>query len=109
MGISDWGKTGGEAILKLARSFSSLANLERWDSLALLRTLPTASHGERLSAQFVLGVWNPYTDWAKVARAERIKGDRAAFGRFDLIEAIGVWDPAHVEAAMAWMRQPFYP
>jgi hypothetical protein len=71
--------------------------------------MPTASHGERLAAQFLLGVWNPSTDWSKVARANGLRGGKASYGRFDLIEAVGVWDTAHLEAAMAWVKRPFWP
>lgn len=109
MAISEWGRTGEDAILKLARSFPSLANMEKWDVSALLRYMPTASHGERLAAQFVLGVWNWDADWWKVARSAGIKGSKSTFARFDLMEAMGVWDPEHIAAAMAWMRRPFWP
>lgn len=72
-----------------------------WDAHRLVKWARSASHGEQLAAKFVLGVWNPGTDWSKVAGVK--------FSRFDLFEAMNVWDDAQIAAAVAWMRRPFFP
>lgn len=68
--------------LALARSFHSLAHLTEWDPEALDDwTSGKSSHGEKLAAQFVLNIYNQYHEWR--------------CGRFDLVEAYGVWDRDH--------------
>src|SRR4051812_8026932 len=43
-----------------------------------------ASHGERVTASFILAVWDSSTDWEA--------------GRFDLMKALNLWSPSHREA-----------
>lgn len=52
-----------------------------------------ASHGEKLAVQFVLSVWNQWEEWK--------------CGRFDVIEAYGVWDDKHWAAFRSWAEKPF--
>jgi hypothetical protein len=81
------------SIEQLAQSFPSLVNkpgVSPWDALALDAWAcgPAPSHGMLCAAQFVLAVWNPDAEWR--------------CGRFDVMEAMGVWDAAHVGSFVAW-------
>jgi hypothetical protein len=109
-----WGEIGPGAMTRLARAFPSLqdaAGVEPWDSLELLRwALSGKSHGEALAAKFVLSVWNSTTDWEEIARDHGIITEpNHHFTRFDLYEAMGVWDREHVDAMLAWVQLPFWP
>ncbi len=53
------------------------------------------SHGERATAQFLLAVWDPSTDWK--------------CGRFDLMEALRIWDSGHHQAFLQWAAKPWWP
>lgn len=53
-----------------------------------------ASHGERITAQFLLAVWNPDGDWES--------------GKFDLMEALPLWDDGHREAFLTWAKAPWW-
>lgn len=53
------------------------------------------SHGERVTASFLLNVWDPSTDWK--------------CGRFDLIDALRIWDAEHHQAFLRWARDPWWP
>lgn len=80
-----------------------------WDVVPFMRwTCSGISHGERVTARFVLGVWNPGTDWVKQARLDGIKHG-ATLKRFDLLEAMGVWDRKNRDAFIAWCKEPFWP
>ena len=88
--------TEAARITELAQQFHSIANLAavtNWDANALDKWALTASHGEKLAAQFVLVVWNQWDEWK--------------CGRFDVIEAYGVWDAEHWAAFRAWADKPF--
>lgn len=54
-----------------------------------------ASHGERVTAQFILAVWDPSTTWEA--------------GRFDVMEALRVWPPSHSESFLRWAEDPWWP
>lgn len=98
-------------ISQLAQSFPSLRGkpgVEPWDVMALLRWTMVASHGEVLAAKFVLGVWNPATDWGTIAVENKIMKKGGAFTRFDIFEAMNVWDDAHIAAMAAWVNRPFF-
>jgi hypothetical protein len=82
-----------------AQTFPSMryaSGIEPWDALQLdawgngLR-----SHGERVTAQFLLAVWDPSTDWKR--------------GRFDLMEALRIWDAQHHKAFLKWAVDPWWP
>lgn len=66
------------------------------------------SHGELLAGRFVLGVWSPSTDWTEQARLSGLEPGSALI-RFDVFEAMGTWDLAHVEAFQRWVEFPFWP
>lgn len=83
-------------ITELAQSFPSLngvAAVTNWDADALDKWACSASHGERLAIQFVLCVWNQWEEWD--------------CGRFDVIEAYGVWDTEHWAVFHVWSAAPF--
>jgi len=52
------------------------------------------SHGEQVTARFVLAVWNPNHSWK--------------CGKFDLMEALRIWDAEHHAAFLAWAREPWW-
>lgn len=54
-----------------------------------------ASHGERATAKFLLAVWDPETEWCA--------------GRFDVFEALRVWDVKHRAAFLRWAADPWWP
>jgi hypothetical protein len=54
-----------------------------------------ASSGERRTARFLLTVWNRYAEWE--------------IGRFDIFEALNVWDLPHREAFLLWAADPWWP
>jgi hypothetical protein len=55
---------------------------------------PAPGHGARFAAQFVLAVWNNDVDWR--------------CGRFDVVEALSVWDDAHRSVFLAWALAPWW-
>lgn len=61
----------------------------------LLGRFAGASHGEKITIQFLLSVWNPNEDWS--------------CGPFDLHEALKVWDGKRRQAFLAWVTDPFWP
>ena len=70
--------------------------VEPWDAVELdTWANGPRSHGERVAAQFLLAVWDPSTDWQ--------------CGRFDLMEALRIWDESHHKAFLAWARDPWWP
>jgi len=100
-----------ERISQLAKSFPTLQNraclrLRPFDAIEFMRSAVGAGHGENLAIRFVLGVWNPSTDWKKVAREKKIKGN---FARFDIFEAMNCWDDMHICAMAQWINRPFFP
>ena len=52
------------------------------------------SHGERVTAQFLLAVWSPDHPWL--------------CGKFDLMEAVRVWDHAHHDSFLKWASNPWW-
>ena len=100
-------------IAALAASFPSLVDkpgTRPWDALELLRWLCEGggSSGGKKTARFVLGVWDPNNDWVEVARDNEIANPEQA-SRFELFEAMRVWDAPHVAAFVAWVQAPFWP
>jgi hypothetical protein len=91
----------GHKIIELARTFPSLKRvldeLKPFDAPAFDRRASGGlSHGERVTAQFLLAVWDPdYDDWQ--------------CGRFDVMEALRVWDEPHRAAFLDWARDPWWP
>ena len=84
----------------LARSFPSVAKatgIDPWDANALDRWMAETplSHGEVSTARFLLAVWDPANAWR--------------CGRFELMEAVRVWDDRHRAAFLAWAKAPWWP
>lgn len=67
----------------------SANELDRWAADTPL------SHGELVTARFLLAVWDPNHPWR--------------CGRFDLMEAFRVWDETHHAAFLAWASFPWWP
>ena len=82
----------------LARTFPSLQGapgVRPWNPEELDRwATSVASHGERVTASFLLAVWT---------------GSEWPGSPFDLMEALRVWDPPHREAFLAWASDPWWP
>lgn len=55
---------------------------------------PVPGHGAKQAARFVLAVWNNEIDWR--------------CGRFDVVEALSVWDDAHRAVFLAWAVNPWW-
>lgn len=88
-----------ERMTELAESFPCLrgargvrpfdpGELNRWAA-------GPASHGERVTASFILAVWDSSTEWEA--------------GRFDLMEALNVWSPSHRVPFLEWASDPWWP
>lgn len=83
-----------------ARTFPSTAKADGvrlWDAHTLDRWAAETpvSHGELLTAQFLLSVWDSATAWR--------------CGRFELMDALHVWDHRHRAAFLAWASHPWWP
>src|SRR4051794_22400017 len=85
-------------VSQLARSFPALRGapgVDPWDAVALnLWTCKGVSHGEKLSAQLILTVWNQYEAWE--------------CGKFEVMEALQVWDDRHRSAFIEWAKEPWW-
>ena len=73
--VSVLGSTNEQRIVRLARSFPSLERadgLTPWDVVRFLgwALSPASTSGNWAAAMFVLQVWNPSTDWARLALDE---------------------------------------
>lgn len=66
-----------------------------WDALKLDKSYQGASHGEKCTISFLLNVWSPGDDWS--------------CGKFDLMDAIGVWDEDQLAAFRIWVNKPWWP
>ena len=109
-----WGHIGPESMARLTSLFPSLreapgANPWNVDQFLPWATSGVLSHGEVLAAKFVLSVWNPSTNWEKAAQEQQLLEAGETFSRFDLFEAMNVWDQEHIGAALAWIELPFFP
>jgi hypothetical protein len=88
-----------DCMTKLARGFPCLKNAPGVDpfvpeALSRWAAGPT-SHGERITAQFLLAVWDPSYEWGA--------------GKFDLMEALRIWPPSHREPFLRWAANPWWP
>lgn len=104
--------TSTERFAALALSFPALEGapgVHPWDPIELLRWSLPASHGERVVVQFLLGVWNPGTNWELEARRRHIIDSRSVYPRFDLFEAVNILDESNLAALRAWLEDPFFP
>lgn len=89
-----------EKMSTLAETFPGLSNVpgvRPWDASALDDWAASGEmgHGALVAAQFVLSVWNPKMTWS--------------CGKFDIHEALGVWDGKHSAAFLAWAAKPWWP
>jgi hypothetical protein len=86
-------------IAQLARTFPCLRNapgIEPWNANWLDDWAASGgpSHGEKCSARFILAVWNP---------------DRGRHSsKFDLMEALRIWDIQSHNAFLAWASDPWW-
>lgn len=83
----------------LAKRFPSLhaaPGMNPWDAVAIDDWAAGGgpSHGEVCTARFVLAVWEPNENWRS--------------GRFDLMEALRVWDGPHRRAFLVWASDPWW-
>lgn len=86
-------------ITELARRIPTLrafvASMRSWNADLLDQwAVCGRSHGEKCAAQFILAVWNPGHEWIS--------------GRFDVMEALRIWDDAHRAAFLAWAEDPWW-
>jgi hypothetical protein len=68
-----WGEGGAEGMQRLCRLFPTLRGVPgtdpwEWDKLLEWLTGPAPTSGSTWAALFVLGVWNPTTDWSDMAQ-----------------------------------------
>ena len=84
---------------ELAQTFPSLRlaqGVDPFDAEELDRWANgPVSHGQRVSAQFVLAVWSPEQCWK--------------CGRFNLMGALSLFDPTHHQAFLTWVSDPWWP
>lgn len=76
----------------VSRSANQVWDAQRFDKWA---AGPSPGHGTLEAARFVLSVWNPCTEWK--------------CGRFNLHDALWVWDAQHKAAFRHWCDDPFWP
>lgn len=91
-------------MVRLAHSFPTLRGFRGpWNIDAFRHHARGLSHGGRAAAAFVLSVWNP------VENKKPGRGSPHCGLRFDLQDALGVWDSEHRAAFVAWAREPWWP
>lgn len=82
-----------------ARTFPSMRNasgVDPWRAEVLdAWAKGPASHGERVTARFLLSVWGPVVAWK--------------LDPFDVMEALQIWDPSHRGALLRWAADPWWP
>lgn len=87
-----------QKMTELAQTFPSMRGargIDPFDPQVLNRWASGgASHGERVTATFLLAIWDRSTDWEA--------------GRFDLMEALEVWPPSHREPFLRWASDPWW-
>ncbi len=77
-------------------SMQHALGVKPWDALELDRWgSGSRSHGERVTAQLLLSVWDSSTEWT--------------CGRFNLMEALRIWDAEHHQAFLKWVANPWWP
>lgn len=105
-----WNSSLTVAMSELANLFPTMRAVpgtDPWDVHQLIAWMNTGAPttGSWHAAMFLLGVWNPYTKWNQ----EGVKMRKGASGKFDLLVAMQGWDQDHIDAAMEWIRNPFFP
>lgn len=66
-----------------------------WDAKTLEVNFDGASHGEKCVISFLLNVWDPGGDWS--------------CGKFDVIDAMGIWNEKERDAFLIWAIKPWWP
>ena len=101
-----------EAIERLVRSFPALLLAPDhlfdppWDPIRFAEHYRAGSVAEKDAALFILSIWNPNTDWWKVARLAR---DRTPLGGFfDVHRALGNWHPSNRRPFLEWAKDPWW-
>ena len=86
-----------EALLQSFPTLRAADGVAPWNPARFQRWVRSSApgHGAHCAGRFVLSVWNPSTRWK--------------CGRFEPHEALGVWDPEHRAAFVAWARAPWWP
>lgn len=88
-----------ERMTELAMRFPCMKGaigISPWQPFELNRwAVSGASHGERVTASFLLAVWDSSAEWE--------------VGRFDLMEALNVWSPSHRMPFLRWASDPWWP
>lgn len=105
-----WNDSLTVAMSELAELFPTMRGVpgtRPWDVHKLMAWMNTGAptHGSWYAAMFLLGVWNPHTNW----KQEGVKMKKEATGKFDLFRAMQGWDQQHIDAAMEWIQNPFFP
>ena len=108
-----WGEDGEQAMSRLIQRFPTLRGADGIDPWDLDRFLAWARRGETsagtsCAARFILSVWNRTYDWRSIADGLGFTGSDP-LDRFDIFEAIAVWDEEHVRAFRSWAELPFWP
>lgn len=62
--------------------------LDAWAASAI------PSDGERYAAQFVLSIWDNAGNWQ--------------CGKFDVVDALRIWDPMHCAVFIEWANDPWW-
>jgi len=80
-----WGEGGAEGMQRLCRLFPTLRGVPgtdpwEWDKLLEWLTGPAPTSGSTWAALFVLGVWNPTTDWSDMAQELPLRACRRCDG-----------------------------
>lgn len=88
-----------EKMARFAQGFPSTAKapgVGLWNAKTLDRWAAEtpSSHGGLVTARFLLAVWDPNYAWR--------------CGRFEVMEALRVWDSPHRLAFLAWVGDPWW-
>lgn len=82
--------------ITLVRQFGlQKTGADPWDAPTLDVQSSGASHGEKFVIQFLLRVWDPGHEWS--------------CGKFDVLEALSVWDEQTRAAFLNWAQDPWWP
>jgi hypothetical protein len=105
-----WPENLNHAMSVLANLFPTMQGVpgtDPWNVEQLIAWMNTGAPttGSWHAAMFLLGVWNPHTKWNQ----EGVKMRKGSSGKFDLFAAMHGWDQQHIEAAMVWINNPFFP
>lgn len=104
-----WPSDYKEKMSALANLFPTMRGVpgtSPWDVEQLIAWMNTGAptSGSWYAAMFLLGVWNPHTNWRDCGL--KVK---KAYGTFDLFRAMSAWDHHHIQAMQEWVAAPFWP